>query len=464
MQLLAAGRNINKKFVKRIFFLSPLILSFCFSYGLAANQDSFPALSILPQVKSQMLSAGFWIAQHPSPDKTVLSSKEIKNFNGNVQDNLKLTKDIFSLVKNFQTESLLENFKRNIEEYSNKGFYLADGSEEDNNFVDRFKKNMHLSAIVLGLEPRYGLITNFANQRFLPTNEGLYAKKGDLDFDELQNSALDVGTAVAIVHQSLDKKWYYVLSSLSDGWVEADKIAFGDRQQIKNYVDATSVALITSPKADIFIDSTMIQWDGFVRMGNKFPLLQENDTQWIVQIPLKDKDGQLQLANGYILKSQAYQGYLPYTARTIYNQAFLMLDKPYGWGDANGNQDCSRFLQMVFATVGLKLPRDSSNQAQVGELLASFDEKTGNKDKSDALQKALGGVTILPMKGHIMLYLGMVNNAPFSMHASSGYSETKGEREIKHVLNRIVVSDLFLGESSLKGSLLKRLSKVVGIQ
>ncbi len=43
----------------------------------------------------------------------------------------------------------------------------------------------------------------------------------------------------------------------------------------------------------------------------------------------------------------------------------MMLNQPYGWGDMYGEQDCSRFLQMVFATVGIMLPRDSKDQAQV---------------------------------------------------------------------------------------------------
>jgi hypothetical protein len=141
-----------------------------------------------------------------------------------------------------------------------------------------------------------------------------------------------------------------------------------------------------------------------------------------------------------------------------------MLDKPYGWGDMYGQQDCSRFLQMIYATFGIELPRDSKNQALVGHLVASFDEKIVSGVKLEALKNAVGALTILPLKGHIMLYLGMVDGIPFAMHESSGYSKTIGESQVKYILMRAVVSDLSLGESSTKGSLLRRLSKVVGIQ
>ena len=442
-------------------FFVLLVSCFVIVQSFAADE---PAPSQLPHVTSQMLMAGFWIGLHSSPDKIVLRPQQIKNFNENIRVSLKLTKDIFSLVDHFQTESLVDIFKKDIENYSDKILFLANGSGEYSNLLDKVKKNVHLSGVVLGMEPRYGLVVSYANQRFLPTKEGLYAKRGDLDFDELQNSALDLGTPVAVVHQSLDGKWYYALSALSDGWIEAQNIALGDTQQIKNFTEAKDFVVITSPKADIFLDSSMTNFYQYARMGVKVPLLDQNEGQWIVQIPLRDKSGQMQLSNGYIPKTQASKGYLPYTARTIYNEAFSMLDKPYGWGDVNGQQDCSRFLQMVYATVGIELPRDSKDQAQVGVEIASFDTKMNDyKEKLDGLQKAQGALTILPMKGHIMLYLGMINDVPFAIHETSGYSFAKGESQIKYILNRVVVSDLSLGETSSKGSLLKRLLKVVGI-
>jgi hypothetical protein len=443
--------------------LIPLLGLLCFFYfqSFVWSVDA-PSPTSLPHVKPHMRSAGFWISLHPSPDKVIFNPEEIKTFNSRNRDQLKLTKDIFSLVNHFQTESLLDVFQNAINSFSS-GYYLANDSREDASFMEKVKKNMHLNGIVLGVEPRYGLIVSYANQRFLPTTEGLYAKKGDIDFDELQNSGLDIGTPVAVVHQSTDGKWYYVLSALSDGWIESDKIVLGDTQQIKNYMETKDFVVIISPKADIFLDSAMTKFHAHDRMGIKLPLLEENDNQYGIQIPIKDNAGHMQLTKGYIAKGQAHRGYLPYTARTIYNQAFLMLDKPYGWGDVNEEQDCSRFLQMVYGTVGIELPRNSSAQAQVGTDNVSFDEKTGVKERLDHLQGVQGATTILPLRGHIMLYLGMVDGIPFAIHETSGYSQTQGDQEIKRVLNRVVVSDLSLGESSRKGSLLRRLTKVVSI-
>ncbi len=430
----------------------------------AANQESYSAPSQLPNVKSQMLTAGFWISKHPSVDQIVMNEEQIRAFNDNIRNNLKLTKDIFSLVENFKTESLMDVFKKNLEDYAEGGYYTIDGTRNDAAFMEKVKTSMHLSGLVLGVAPRYGIIIHRADQRFLPTAQGLFAQRGDVDFDELQNSALDIGTPVAVIHKSQDGKWSYVLSELSDGWVKTQNIAFGDSKVIKNFLGQEKFVVITSPKADIFLNDAMTEFYDETRMGVTLPLLEESEKHWIVELPLKDKQGQLQMGIAFIPKSMAHRGYLPYTARSIYNQAFLMLDKPYGWGDMNGQQDCSRFLQMIYATAGIHLPRDSKDQAQVGEPLSSFDGKTQDKAKLEFFKNIPGATSVLTLKGHILLYLGMIEGTPYAIHETSGYSQTKDDRQIKYVLNRVIVSDLSLGEGSTKGSLLRRLLKIVGIQ
>ena len=130
-----------------------------------------------------------------------------------------------------------------------------------------------------------------------------------------------------------------------------------------------------------------------------------------------------------------------------------MLNQPYGWGDMYGEQDCSRFLQMVFATVGIDLPRDSKNQAQVSNAAVDFDEKSDDNAKIAGLAKTPAANTLLAMKGHIMLYLGMVDGKPYAIHDTTVSS-----------VDRVIVSDLSLGQGSKKGSLLRRLTRTVTIE
>ena len=119
-------------------------------------------------------------------------------------------------------------------------------------------------------------------------------------------------------------------------------------------------------------------------------------------------------------------------------------------------------MQEIFSTVGVHLPRDSKNQALVGQEIVVFDDKTPEKEKLDPLAKALAGITLLPMKGHIMLYLGMVDGKPYAIHGVWAYRQDGGDKDkdIVRVINKVTVSDLSLGQGSQKGSLLRRLSAV----
>jgi len=160
---------------------------------------------------------------------------------------------------------------------------------------------------------------------------------------------------------------------------------------------------------------------------------------------------------------------LPYTPRHVFEQAFKLLNAPYGWGGMYGEQDCSRFVQQVFATVGIRLPRNSGEQAKSGQVLAKFDgasldEKTEGCDKKEVLTtKAVPGATVLGMSGHIMLYLGNVDGRPYAIHATWAFRENQDGQEIRKVINKVVVSDLSLGDGSARGSLLKRLRTITAV-
>jgi len=318
--------------------------------------------------------------------------------------------------------------------------------------------------VVIGVAPRYGLVVHFASQRFLPTKEVLYESKGDFEFDQLQNSALDVGTPVAVVHTSTDGLWYYVMTDISDGWVEAKNIALGDVNQVKEFSKNNDFAVVIKPKADIFLNESMTDYYDYVRMGMRLPLSGVDAGRVTVDVPVMGADGSLAVQEAYMNAEDVNTGYLAFTARNIFKQALMMLNQPYGWGDMYGEQDCSRFLQMIFATVGIVLPRDSKNQAQVSSSIVDFDEKSDDAAKIAAIMKSPAASTLLAMKGHIMLYLGTVNGKPYAIHDTTGFKKMEDDKEVTYAIDRVIISDLSLGQGSEKGSLLRRLTRTVTIE
>ncbi len=446
-----------------------LALFFCFlSISTKIIADQVKAHDIAPSVLQhtarQMRTAGFWIGQHPAPSKVILSPKDIATFNQHIQDDLKLTRDIFALTQHFKTDALLNEFNKALNEFVQKDLFTKDGLRNGHTLLDKARLNMNAAGIVLGVAPRYGLVVHYADVRFLPIDEPLYESAGDVDFDQLQNSSYDVGTPVAVVHVSADKQWYYVFSAIAQGWVRADDVAIGDVKKISDYAQSQDFVVATVPKADIFLNQQKTMFHDYVRMGARLPLVGKDQDSFVVRVPVFDSENKLMIVDGYVRAGHFHQGYLAYTAENILSQAFAMLNQPYGWGGMYGEQDCSAFLDEVFGTVGIILPRDSKDQALVGQELSLFKPTLKDIDRVKAFDGVLAGSTVLTMKGHIMLYVGSVNKKPYAIHAVWAYRTRVNDKDVPKVINKITVSDLNLGEGSTKGSLLKRLTKIIAIQ
>ena len=418
----------------------------------------YAAPTLLPGTERHMKTAGFWISSHPFPDKIILSHDEIQSLNSYIENDLELIKDITKLLSPYSRDDLISLLDKDLDRYNHRSFYIKDSTRAGSRFYQKMKENMNRGAIPPEITVRYGLISHFADQRVLPTKEKLYAKPNDIDFDELQESALDVGTPVAVLHKSLDGRWYYIIDELYRGWVEAEKVAICSLEELKRFINSSPFVVVTKSKGDLFRNTTLTNHFDYVRMGVTLPISRKTDDGVIqIVLPVRKKDGTVSFEAGYIREDVIHEGYLPYTPRTIIEQAFKMLNEPYGWGGMYGEQDCSRFIQEIFATVGISFPRNSSKQSQVGVLIGEYSEKSPEEKKlKTIIGEATGGITILYLKGHIMLFLGVVDGQPYAIHETWGYRQKVWWGNIIRVINRVAVTDLFLGKESKKGSYLKR--------
>ncbi|MBI5149210.1 MAG: SH3 domain-containing protein [Candidatus Omnitrophica bacterium] len=443
---------------KRDWWSVYLLVALVFAgYGCAHSRGAvlYSPPSVLAHTTPEMRTAGFWIGRHPSPDSVILSSEEIQRFNQTIREELKLTKDLSVRPASISGKELRASLQKTLDDLQARKLKLLDGKNPSPAYWDSAREAMNNEAIPAEIPRQYGLIVRYADQRFLPLEEGLYAQAYDEDFDELQNSALDIGTPIVILHRSRDGQWVWVESATSAGWVKAKNVALATEDQVKPFW-STPFVVAAVPRADIFLDRALTNFGGSLQMGTRLPLMRLDGDFAEITLPQRHSDGSVELVPGFVTAEQVHEGYLPYTPRQILSQAFKMFGQPYGWGGMYGAQDCSRFLQEVFATVGIELPRDSKNQIQVGTRLIEWETGTPGENKTLVLTDfAIGGITILGMKGHILLYLGSIDGRVYAIHSVWAYREP-GDRT--YVLNRVVVSDLSLGEGSKRGSLLERLN------
>ena len=416
----------------------------------------FAAPSELPGVTREMKTAGFWVARHPAPDQLIMKPTDIAKFNARTRG-AGLTEDVAGFPATYDGAKLKSEIVNMIDGLRGRKLYQQNTQPADDPFYDPPVGNIGLETLPASVPVRFGFITRAADERLLPTGSALNAQPGDVDFDELQNSSLEVGTAVAVLHATQDGRWFFVHDTFASGWVEAERVALVSQPDFIAHLKRRNIVVVVGPKADVYLDGKMTKHLAAVKMGARFVLKNAVGPVVEVILPERQDDGNVQMMPGFIAREDVSIGYQPYTARAVYHQAFKMLNAPYGWGDRYGEQDCSRFLQMVFATFGIDLPRNSGSQAKTGRSVAEFKPTTPTDKRLNAILGSSPGLTLIQMKGHIMLYLGGVDGQPYAIHAIWAYHEKAPDgKERSRLLNRVTVTDLDLGKGSEKKSLLER--------
>ena len=364
----------------------------------------------------------FWIDKIQNSNNIIMNENEIDIFNNNIaynQNKLTFFKDI---NKTYQSSVLIEEILGGYTRLSKTTTHFKNGRKIPNNFYQKIKKELNLNVLKTKIvKTRFALTTAFSNQKTIPTNAVLLKKKGQIHFDRNQNSALDLATGVAVLHSSKDAQWYYVIGPTSSGWVHKENIAFAKKEVILNYLNAKNFIVTTATKTALNIKG---KYYDYMRMGVRLPLVLKSDKKTIVLVPSSDNKGNLLLTEGAVKSIHINEGYLRYTAENILIQAFKFLHSPYGWGGMYGEQDCSKFIQEIYATVGIKLPRNSSSQSTATKDKIEL-SGISKKSKHNFLKnRAIVGASILHLKGHIVLYLGEEKGKSYIIHTVWGGSST----------------------------------------
>lgn len=420
-----------------------------------------PAPATIPDTTAQMRSPDYWISLNSCPDKVVMAPSEIESFNRRVKEIPDLIHDVARIGPEFSGAELKKRISGQISSLKKRYFYRSSGKGAGSKYYRLMADSCGIDKIPDTVKVKYAIVAKTTDQRVLPADEGLFARYGDKDFDELQNSGLDIGEPAAVLCESADGLWRYVITRLSEGWVKEVTLAYCSAEDIAGFEKSEPRAVVVSAKAVIFSGKDLKYPVGNIRMGVSLPVADPAGDRYLgVTIPVRDEMGALKTMTAYIERAGANIGYLPYTPRAIIGQAFRLLDRPYGWGDINADGDCSRFIQEIFATVGIFLPRNSGAQGKVGRLLwGGLPVRSVDKEKV-IVDEGIGGITTLQLKGHIMLYLGAVNGKPYAIHAFWAYGEPGLFKDKVRVVRRVAVTGLDLGKGSRKGSLLKRIVSV----
>ncbi len=328
-------------------------------------------------------------------DKILLTKDEIDKYNQTILNSYNKTKvvDVTSLNQNITKDEI----KKLIDNYSNIYRYTVFNETTKKELsADELKSILDNRALddITG-EIKFGIITDFSLMRSYPTMHF----SNDYDRDRFQETSLNVGEGVFIYHTSKDGNWYFVQAENYNGWVKKNTVALCSYDTLNSFLKAIERIVVIS-------DYVVIE-KAHVRMGQSFPKIKEDNSSYSISFPTRDKEGNLELKEINVAKSQDYSdGYLDYTYENVLKQAFKMLGIDYSWGDKEKyGRDCSSTQNAVYKTFGFMMPRNTSNQQSIPTY-----GKTVNGVSSNHMMKNYYPGTLIFSSGHVMMYIGEDEN------------------------------------------------------
>ena len=444
-----------------------LIVMFIFAVSAAGAQNDKPkhAPNALPGVEPEMLSPDYWISLQNNADEVIMTPEEIEAFNEKnrkrtvefrdyygktdpLERNFELTLTkgpVMNLLKPLELperlagDSLRARLEKNIEWLYSRDFYDSRNAIYSDAMRQEIVDAMNQDSIPDEIIRRYGIVVKRADVRHYPTAVPGYSEtKWELDM--FQATALYLGNPVAVIHRSLDGSFLYIESPISRGWVEADKIAFEKKEEIRKITGTKNFLMAAGDRVPIYSDPSFTDFLQYFYLSAALPHAAKNESLYIVNLPYRKPDGKLGITEAYVKPdADVHIGYLPYTRRNMLIQFFKLLNQPYGWADQQNKRDCSGSQRMLLRCFGIKTGRNPSFILSSSDHRYYINPDLSTEEKKAEIAKLDPVITLAGNSGHIVLYLGKADNGKqYFMHqAGWGYDDENGDH---YIVNRVSIN------------------------
>ena len=406
-------------------------------------------------VEQRFLEPEFWLQRVEQPHALVMTPDEIADFNARsyrLQDEMVYLHELPEAYSAAELTAKIDSIS-GLPSYPR---HYADGRQATDEELAAYRNASNFAAIAERNPVRFGLVVQRTPMRTFPTLDKLYSEDLDTDIDRFQETGVFPGMPLAILHTSSDGEWYLAQSFHYLAWIQAKHVALGPREEVLAFAEKEPFAVVTEAKVHTNYTPSMpavseVQLD----MSTRLPLLSAEQTghnvhgqnpfaSYTVEMPIRDANGELAFTPALIPRhNDVNVGYLPYTEANVITQAFKFLGERYGWGHDYNARDCTGFVLEVYRTMGIEMPRNSSQQGygEYGQNVV-YDENSSNEEKLARLDNAhVGDLIYLP--GHVVMYLGKLNGEHYVIHDVHGLSYTDSNGEYyEGTLNGVSVTPL----------------------
>lgn len=286
---------------------------------------------------------------------------------------------------------------------------------------------------------RLAIATAATDVRLLPTTKPFFENADDFPFDVIQNTALKLNEPVKVLHVSRDSLWVFVETADTNGWVQSRDIGYIDKKLAKKWMKKAQIVIVK--------DFTLIQDKfGFVaqkaKVGTICPIDRKDADAYEISVAVKDEKRTVRVMKARVQKEYARRFPLEFNRESIGFVGNELINQPYGWGEMFQDRDCSAMIRDFFQPFGIWLPRGSSNQVNSGRIIPLSGLRGSEKERL-IKEKGVPFLTLVYLEGHIMLYVGEMNDKALMFQNIWGVRvrDEKGG-EFKQVIGKSIVSTL----------------------
>lgn len=404
-----------------------LVLGLAAHPVVAKQEISYPFVTNVPGITEPMLSADYWL-QRLEEKGARMSPAQIAAFNRNsiaVDPHLL---DLSALEDTLDSEQLAALVGKVSRPASTARYFASSGKRVMADDYQQWQEATNVAALPAKSAVRWGLVVRRANMRSYPTDARILKTPTDVHLDRFQETAVFPGERVAVLHESADGQWLFVLNYHYGAWLRKEAVATGPRAEIESWLQRQPRLVVTGARVETNYnpgDSRSSRLP--LEMGVTLPLVdaaglgfsvngQNPYTSHIVELPLRAADGLLEFSPALIARSRDVRpGYLPYNAASILTQAFKFLGERYGWGHDYAGRDCTGFIGEVYKSFGIVMPRNTGQQAD--SVFAPTMRFTPGDVKAvrEAL-KTLQVGDLIYVPGHVVMYIGQHAGEPYVIH------------------------------------------------
>ncbi|HET7842897.1 MAG TPA: SH3 domain-containing protein, partial [Xanthomonadales bacterium] len=392
--------------------------------------------------------------KQPRPRAPQLDAKAIAAQNAKLFE-LDTSVNVVSDMPDSITREAVQERLRELSQLPDRMLYREDGQPMGQLERDAFIDSIAKDAIPAVAPVRFGLVVRRASVRAFPTRTRAFTEPGNTDIDRFQESALFPGTPVAIVHESRDGQWWFVVSPLYVAWIAKDDVAIGSREDVFAWGKREPAVIVTGARVETVYTPEEPRVSKLVLdMGLRVPLRvdwpanepvngQNAYNAWVVELPVRNADGSLAFAPALVPRSaDVSPEYLPLDRTNVVRQSFKFLGERYGWGHDYGTRDCSGFVSEVYRSFGVVIPRNTSDQA-TSPALDRVAFADGDVEARRKAVKDLDTGDLVYIPGHVMMVIGKDKGVHYVIHDTTGFNTRNDDGGIERVkLNGVSVTPL----------------------